>query len=128
MSHPSVALELRHSSRHSLGPTFGRAGLKDEGYFSILAQLIGVMKCGTSSLFRTFEKHPEVAASGVKELRFFESAEAKAKGQAWYLDQFSFDSRRHHIAVEASPTYTHALPRAAEPERIRPAGPFVLCM
>ena len=85
------------------------------------------MKCGTSSLFRTFEKHPEVAASGVKELRFFESAEAFAKGQAWYLDQFSFDSRRHHIAVEASPTYTMHPQFQGVAERMHQTGwPFRL--
>jgi hypothetical protein len=97
------------------------------GDLSQFGIIIGAMKCGTTSLFNALARHPEVAASGVKELRFFESAETFAKGQAWYLDQFSFDSRRHHIAVEASPTYTMHPEFQGVAERMHQTGwPFRL--
>lgn len=65
--------------------------------------VIGAMKCGTSSLHRYLDSHPEIAMSHVKELNFFLPADAATTGGAggllaeqstaergigWYTRQF----------------------------------------
>ena len=80
------------------------------------------MKCGTTSLFYTLAKHPEVAASTIKEPGFFKSDDAFAKGSAWYLDLFGWNHDRHTIAVEASGAYSMCMAYQDVPLRMRSTG------
>jgi len=68
--------------------------------------IIGAAKCGTTALFESLARHPEIAECRIKEPQFFAFPDRYAKGMAWYCDLFGWDSSRHRIAVEASPTYT----------------------
>jgi len=76
--------------------------------------VVGGQKCGTTSLYKYLDEHPDVFMSPVKELRFFsgEAASQKAAptgGQAisdfaTYCEYFEGASK-HQAAGEASPSY-----------------------
>ncbi|SFF93068.1 sulfotransferase family protein [Blastococcus tunisiensis] len=74
--------------------------------------IIGAMKCGTTSLHRYLDLHPEVAMSGHKELNFFfgpvdgEPDPMRgnwARGVDWYAARFDPAAA---VRGEASPGYT----------------------
>ncbi|TQN42800.1 sulfotransferase family protein [Blastococcus colisei] len=74
--------------------------------------IIGAMKCGTTSLHRYLDLHPDVAMSRRKELNFFvgcadgELDWARGnwwRGPAWYATQFDATAA---VRGEASPGYT----------------------
>ena len=85
--------------------------------------VIGAQKCGTTSLHRYLDAHPEIAMSDPKELDFFVEHEDRPRylvdgnwhrGVDWYASHFP-----DHVPVrgEASPNYT-AYPSVPEvPER-----------
>lgn len=51
--------------------------------------IIGGMKCGTSSLGRNLDKHPQIfLANRGGEVHFFNNPKNKRKGIAWYLSHF----------------------------------------
>ena len=81
--------------------------------------VIGAAKCGTTSLFRYLEEHPQVAASRTKEPNFFASEEHFLKGRAWYQGLWDFRPREHRTALEATtacsvyPVYPSAPERMA---------------
>ena len=70
--------------------------------------IIGATKCGTSSLHRYLQVHPEIFMSTPKELRFF--TKNWKKGIEWY--ESKFDSVRP-VRGESSPQYT-LYPRHAD--------------
>lgn len=80
------------------------------------ALIIGSMKCGTTSLFRHLENHPQIAACKIKEPNFFTSKENLEKGFDWYQSLWDYDVNTHKFAIEASVNYTKIprLPNAAE--------------
>lgn len=70
--------------------------------------IIGAMKCGTTSLHRYLDQHPDVGMSKVKELNFFfgdQPGEAGNwwRGVDWYRRQFPVTAA---VRGEASPGYT----------------------
>ena len=70
--------------------------------------IIGVMKCGTTSLLQYLGAHPEVSAAPLKEVNFFFGEQPGGpggwwKGVGWYDGQFSDGGR---VRAEASPGYT----------------------
>ena len=50
--------------------------------------VIGGMKCGTSSLFKYLNQHPQLFSSNYKEIRYFSHDEYYSKGEKWYRSQF----------------------------------------
>jgi hypothetical protein len=82
--------------------------------------VIGAMKCGTSSLHRYLDLHPEISMSADKELHFFTKPAVAARGLAWYARQFSGGTP---CRGESSVSYAkcHAYPGTAA--RIRAALP-----
>src|SRR5207244_9201435 len=68
---------------------------------------IGASRCGTTSLHRYLDLHPDIAMSKTKELNFFVEERNWQRGVAWYEREFS-DSAP--VRGEASPHYT-AFPR-----------------
>lgn len=69
------------------------------------ALIIGAMKCGTSSLFYYLSEHPQIAAAKDKEPHFFSYKDNFSEGIDWYRHLWNWKSE-HHIALEASTTYT----------------------
>jgi len=74
--------------------------------------VIGAQKCGTTSLHRYLDAHPEIAMSDPKELDFFVEHEDRPhyvangnwhRGVDWYASQFPDDAP---VRGEASPNYT----------------------
>lgn len=78
--------------------------------------IVGAMKCGTTSLHRYLDQHPEIAMSEPKELNFFfRAADAPAStgpsfqhgnwhlGAEWYAERFPANVP---VRGEASPGYT----------------------
>jgi hypothetical protein len=65
--------------------------------------VIGAAKCGTTSMHRYLDTHPEISMSGVKELNFFVTEERWSRGLAWYESQFPEPSK---VRGEASTLYT----------------------
>lgn len=62
--------------------------------------VVGARRCGTTSLWRLLQRHPDVAMAASKEPRYFDAN--YARGPDWYHDQFPCDA----VAIgEASPTY-----------------------
>lgn len=85
--------------------------------------IVGTQRGGTTSLFRTLAKHPDVVAPLLhKGVHFFDTADHYARGFTWYQGHFpvrQIANRRakngHAITGEASPYYMfHPL----APERI----------
>lgn len=68
--------------------------------------VIGAMKGGTTSLHHYLDRHPQIAMSRVKELKFFLSNGHRARwhlGLDWYGSQFAADAP---VRGESSPAYT----------------------
>lgn len=84
--------------------------------------IIGAQKCGTTALFQALGKHPEICASNYKETEFFARHERFAEGAEWYLNLFPWDSNRHRIAVEASPSYAMNVAYPSSVLRMRRTG------
>ncbi len=84
--------------------------------------IVGVMKGGTTSLFRYLEQHPQMVASFDKEVHFFDVN--FKKGLLWYSRQFPLNQslrrgidKSELLNFEASPFYIfhpYALRRIAE--------------
>jgi len=70
--------------------------------------IIGVAKCGTSTLYQYLCRHPQVFMSNPKEPEFFASRndENYAKGIDWYASLFS-GAKPHQVCGEASGKYTN---------------------
>jgi hypothetical protein len=82
--------------------------------------IIGVMKGGTTSLFKYLAEHPQVAAPFRKEIKFFDSN--YSYGLGWYRAHFPLASslRNGLLSGEASPYYIF---HPTAPERIHSALP-----
>ncbi|MEO8601949.1 MAG: sulfotransferase [bacterium] len=65
--------------------------------------IIGAMKCGTSSLRRYLDQHPDIAMAPGG-LNFFSAEHNWSKGRAWYEAQFSGAARLHG---DTSPRYSN---------------------
>lgn len=65
--------------------------------------IIGAMKCGTSSLHRYLDLHPQIQMSNDKELDFFIEEKNWIKGEAWYRSHFKSEA---DVVGESSPNYT----------------------
>jgi Sulfotransferase domain len=74
--------------------------------------IIGAQKCGTTSLYRYLNEHPEIAAAAGKEVHYFDWH--YSRGTSWYRAHFPtaftramFHARtgKHLITGEASPYY-----------------------
>jgi tetratricopeptide (TPR) repeat protein len=68
--------------------------------------IAGATKCGTTSLYKYLDKHPQIIVSRKKEIDFFNRH--FARGLDWYLSQFPFLDDRSFITGEASPNYLDA--------------------
>lgn len=66
------------------------------------AMIIGGMRCGSSSAFRALAQHSGIAASGFKEVHFFDVA--FHRGVSWYRSFFPFADDKI-LAMEATPSY-----------------------
>lgn len=69
--------------------------------------VIGGMKCGTSSLFKYLNQHPQLFSSNYKEIRYFSHDEYYSKGEKWYRSQFPIIKKNPNdsLTFEASPNY-----------------------
>jgi Sulfotransferase domain len=65
--------------------------------------IIGAARCGTTSLHRYLDLHPDIAMSAEKELNFFSLDSQWERGAAWYESQFPVGTL---VSGEASPSYT----------------------
>jgi len=83
--------------------------------------IIGAMKAGTTSLFRTLEKHPEICPSVPKEPQFFCEAESEKKLDD-YLKLFDFDAETQNYRMDGSTNYAKFPYFKGPPERMAKAG------
>jgi hypothetical protein len=67
--------------------------------------VIGAGRCGTTSLHRYLDLHPEIAMSSPKELNFFSADSSWNRGLAWYEAQFDPSAP---VRGESSPSYAAA--------------------
>jgi len=84
--------------------------------------VLGAQKCGTSSLHRYLDAHPEIAMSEPKELDFFGGAQFAnwERGLDWYRAQFDPEAP---VRGESSPSYTAHPFVSGTPDRIHEAVP-----
>jgi hypothetical protein len=77
--------------------------------------VIGAARCGTTSLHRYLDLHPDIAMSAEKELNFFSFDAQWQRGVSWYERQFRSDTI---VRGESSPSYS-AYPKSPHvPARI----------
>ncbi|TMM46741.1 sulfotransferase family protein [Qipengyuania marisflavi] len=81
--------------------------------------ILGVLKCGTTSLSKLLEGHPEVFGPSIKETHFFSDDKQYRNGAAWYHNEFysSHEARQARIWLDATPAILvseEALRRVAE--------------
>jgi len=65
--------------------------------------VIGAMKCGSTTLHRYLDQHPDVTMARDKELNYFVLERNWSKGPQWYRNQFDPAAR---IRGDTSPNYT----------------------
>ena len=65
--------------------------------------IIGVTKCGTTSLYDYVIQHPKILGAKKKELHFFDTH--FAKGINYYYQQFPPKNNTDELVDEASPGY-----------------------
>ncbi|MET0070411.1 MAG: sulfotransferase [Candidatus Thiodiazotropha sp.] len=66
--------------------------------------ILGVQKCGTTSLASLLSTHPDIFLPSVKETYFFCDDDKYEKGEKWYHDEF-YTQRNEHILLDATPFY-----------------------
>ena len=91
-----------------------RDKLREQGNLPNLV-IIGAMKCGTSSLHRYLDLHPQIKMSSLKELDFFITEKNWNKGEKWYQSNFPHNAE---ILGESSPNYTKYPTFKGVPERM----------
>jgi hypothetical protein len=82
--------------------------------------ILGVMKCGTTSLHYYLAEHPEVCMPAKKETDFFVVEKNYGRGLAWYESLFAQPAK---ACGEASPNYAKTWEFAGMPERMHAALP-----
>ncbi|MCM2681486.1 sulfotransferase family protein [Echinimonas agarilytica] len=82
--------------------------------------VIGAMKCGTSSLHRYLDVHPDISMSKKKEVDFFIDRKNWTKGLCWYQNQFHGEAK---LYGESSPNYTMYPTFQGVPERMHSVVP-----
>jgi len=75
--------------------------------------IIGAMTCGTTSLHRYLDLHPQISMSGLKETNFFE--ERWGRGIGWYRSLFDPEAP---VRGESSTVYTKYPSAEGIPERM----------
>jgi hypothetical protein len=81
--------------------------------------VIGAARCGTTSLHRYLNLHPEIEMSPSKEPQFFNDWNWD-RGLGWYEDQFPASAK---VVGESSPTYTVYPAHPNVPERMASVVP-----
>lgn len=66
--------------------------------------IIGVSRCGTSSLFKNLCRHADIQAPMKKEIHFFDNNSFYRKGLGWYSSKFP-DRLPGRLLFEATPNY-----------------------
>jgi hypothetical protein len=84
--------------------------------------VIGAGKCGTTSLHRYLDLHPEISMTDPKELNFFVTDLNWSRGIRWYEQHFSEATT---VRGESSVAYTEYPERPEVPERIANLVPDV---
>jgi len=79
------------------------------------AIVLGTQKGGTTALFKYLSQHPQIVPSKQKELNFFDSDAAYAKGIGFYHRYFERATpwRRGQITMDVTPAYLAAADRTA---------------
>ena len=92
--------------------------------------VIGAMKSGTTSLFRTLSRHPQLCqtraevpgVSFTKEINYFNELYRKGHSPVHYDWRFPFDPSRHAWTLDVSPNYAKLPKTRAVPRRIAKLG------
>ena len=82
---------------------------------------IGAMKCGTSSIHKYLDLHPDISMSKLKEPDFFIKEKKWSKGVGWYRSQF----RPGAMVGESSPNYTKRHMFSGVPKRMHDLLPDI---
>jgi len=82
--------------------------------------VIGATKCGTTSLHRYLDRHPEITMSRDKEPDFFIAERNWSKGVEWYAAQFAAGTA---VRGESSSRYTNSPWFAGVPARMHALVP-----
>ena len=67
--------------------------------------IIGIGKCGTSSLYYYLTAHPMVVQARRKQIQFFDHAYDASRISSRYLSQFPSSLKEGEVTGEASPGY-----------------------
>lgn len=84
--------------------------------------IIGAMKCGTTSLYRYLEGHPEICPANTKEPEFFSTHQRHRHNVDKYQDLWDYDATVHRYAMEASTGYTKFPSEPGVPKSIHEYG------
>ena len=75
--------------------------------------IIGIGKCGTSSLYYYLTAHPMVVQARRKQIQFFDHAYDASRISSRYLSQFPSSLKAGEVTGEASPGYASAAARTS---------------
>ncbi len=89
--------------------------------------IIGAQKAGTTSLHRYLARHPQVNASTVKEVHFFDNKNHFQRGERWYRAHFPLqrEANRHMRCGEATPFYLFCPVTAARLAALMPQAKII---
>jgi Sulfotransferase domain len=77
--------------------------------------IVGAQKCGTTSLHKYLQHHPEIYMLPEKEAPYFTNTEYCEKGWEWYLKEFFCEKTQGSICGKSTPQY---MTRTETPARI----------
>lgn len=100
------------------------------------AFIVGAPRCGTSSLWRLFNQHPDVCFSTVKEPHFFSRFDLSSLDdealtelvRRAYIERFFRARQSESLLMEASPTYFYAPERMRITLRLWPEAKFIIAL
>lgn len=80
--------------------------------------IIGAAKAGTTTLYSSLRRHPEVYFPFKKEMHFFNNDIFYGRGVDWYIRTFFKNARRYTVRGDATPAYLYwgekVIPRITE--------------
>ena len=89
--------------------------------------MIGNSKCGTTSLFKMLENHPDIKASNIKEPIFFNTNEY-AQGYEYYLEKYFDNWNKSKIMLDASTQNMLCKYVAKRIYNYNPNAKFIVCI
>lgn len=68
---------------------------------------IGAPKCGTTTLYKVLQQHPEIFLADFKEPHFFDNPANYANGKEWYINTYFKSAKDYKVVGDFTPSYLY---------------------